>query len=205
MFVTRCPLCEHVNPEHSKFCNVCGVSLLRTGVCARCGALNEVTAPTCHQCAAVLLERGSQGPAEAAAKPADSATEPNPAPEPDVASHSHRSPHRRTGLSTLQRALIAGTALGAVVGAFGYFTYTQSRVVDVSGLLPALPDVHAGMLPPAAAPWPADDPAPLPKPISGAAPSATGTDVPAARSVRPCTAGVAALGLCAFESTQAKE
>jgi ribosomal protein L40E len=225
MFVTQCPLCEHVNPERSKFCNVCGVSLLRVGVCARCGALNELAAAACHQCAAVLVERGRRstdesvaaepatGPqAAAASRPAAEAEaeaqpaagpQSQPAAEPDFVSQQQRSPRRHRRLSTVQRALIAGTALSAVVGAFGYFTYSQSSVVDVSGLLPAAADdvrVVGGLSNARAALLnadvvvTADDPPPSVRLGSGTA-----------QAAQSCTAAVSALGLCAFEPAQTKE
>jgi ribosomal protein L40E len=223
MFVTQCPLCEHVNPERSKFCNVCGVSLLRVGVCARCGALNELGAAACHQCAAVLVERGRRSTddalaAEAAAgsqaatasRPAaeaesQPAAEPQsqPAAEPDFVAQQQRSPRRHRRLSTVQRALIAGTALSAVAGAFGYFTYSQSSVVDVSGLLPAAAEdvrVVGGLSNPRAALLnadvvvTADDPPPSVRLGSGTA-----------QAAQSCTAAVSALGLCAFESAETKE
>lgn len=58
-----CPLCEHVNPPASKFCNACGapIHLVR---CGRCGAINDPAATNltiCQQCAAPLSERRPHG------------------------------------------------------------------------------------------------------------------------------------------------
>jgi hypothetical protein len=275
MFLTRCPLCEHTNPELSRFCNVCGVSLLRMGVCGRCGALNELGAAACHQCAAILLEPASGAPAGAIAAPPDELGEgqpaakpeaprgqflggrPCPAAEPDLAAPAYRSTHRHARLTLFQRWLIAGSAFGAVIGAMGYFTYSQWSVIDVSGLLPASraeslsfdsrSDVGGRILkvdvavtgrPPPALPTSARPlvtapPAPSPKLAVDAPSPPKHTSEDRARSgsrrpdpspdtptratdaaaqvthaparLGPCTAAVAALGLCTPEPVETRE
>lgn len=267
MFLTRCPLCEHDNPERSKFCNACGVSLLRMGVCARCGGLNELTAGTCHQCAAVLREPAS--PAGAGAVAADTGelgrpppaaaidpdvfrAPPRPAAETGFAAPPHRSAHRHAGLNKFQRWLIAGSAFGAVIGAFGYVTHSQWTVIDVSGLLPETQveplvigsgtdlgegsvvnvDVALGAGSPAVLaattrPLVTRRPAPLSEPEveppsppkrtteTRARPSSrtaadspaneTAPVLPAPAHLGPCTAPVAALGLCTPEPSPTRE
>jgi len=277
MFLTRCSLCEHDNPEHSKFCNGCGASLLRMGVCARCGALNEVTAAACHRCDAVLLESAAAQDTHAPTEPnadlealrrqlfggeqASGRAAPNPLPpeppEPHAAeSGLHSPPHRSTRrhrLSVLQRVLIASSAVGAVFGSLGYFTYSQLTVTNVAGLLPAtqvetraadgpggrivtvraaVPGVPA-TLRSGTATWATDEAAPPSTQEPVATPSAAVTGEPRAQTdhravggkraanangvrqsvqtlpapahVGPCTAAIAALGLCTPETTPAKE
>ena len=63
MRAADCSFCQHSNPPGSKFCNVCGAPLY-LGPCPHCGAVNEVTASACHQCAGRL-----PGRAEGAAPP----------------------------------------------------------------------------------------------------------------------------------------
>lgn len=55
MFLKQCPFCENVNPTNSKFCNACGVRL-HAALCPHCGAVNVVTARSCVNCRADLLE-----------------------------------------------------------------------------------------------------------------------------------------------------
>ena len=63
MRTADCSFCQHTNPPESKFCNGCGAPLYLVP-CPHCGAVNEVTASTCHQCAGRL-----QGRVEGAAPP----------------------------------------------------------------------------------------------------------------------------------------
>lgn len=47
---TRCPYCEHVSPEDSKFCNECGAAL-HLLPCPHCGAVNDLTLTAeCARC-----------------------------------------------------------------------------------------------------------------------------------------------------------
>ena len=55
MQLTRCPLCEHVNPTNSHFCNACGAPL-EAMLCPYCNAVNDLTAVMCCRCSSSLLE-----------------------------------------------------------------------------------------------------------------------------------------------------
>jgi hypothetical protein len=62
MQLTQCPLCKHVNPTNSHFCNACGAPL-EAMLCPRCNAVNDVTAVMCCGCSGSLLEgRAEQEP-----------------------------------------------------------------------------------------------------------------------------------------------
>ncbi len=53
MPLTRCPYCEHGNPEDSKFCGACGGALnlpAHLAPCPRCGAVSPVKATVCYWC-----------------------------------------------------------------------------------------------------------------------------------------------------------
>ena len=59
MLLTQCPLCEHVNPANSRFCSACGTPL-EAMLCPHCGAVNDMTAVSCHKCFGSLLEKKVQ-------------------------------------------------------------------------------------------------------------------------------------------------
>jgi hypothetical protein len=69
MSPSQCPYCERENPPDSKFCNACGAPLYLVP-CHSCGAVNEVGARTCHQCAAAL-PKGNPGAVAAPSTEAD--------------------------------------------------------------------------------------------------------------------------------------
>ena len=56
MRAAECSFCQHTNPPDAKFCNSCGAPLYLVP-CPHCGALNEITASACHQCARTLQGR----------------------------------------------------------------------------------------------------------------------------------------------------
>jgi hypothetical protein len=260
MFSAQCPVCSHVNPEDSKFCNACGVPLARMGVCSQCGALNELSQLTCHQCDVPL--RGSLFPrAERQAR----LPPPEPETEPEFsADESDRQPalvtRHHAQFTAGQRWVIAGTAVAVVLAASAYLAYVQLSVTNMAGLLPVARSearivgeaaqgsaavVAPASVEPPATPGPTAKPA-LPAaaievpPLAKGAPAAAiaeprpapkrstaGTGTPSGATqaaqppapptperpgnaslpprVGPCTAAVAALGLCNVESTPAKE
>lgn len=196
MFLTRCSLCGHDNPEHSRFCNGCGASL------------PQVEPPP-------LASVPPQLPAAAESKPDLAA--PHPAARP-VRPHPGR-------LNPVHRWLIACSPVATVLAGLAYFTYNQLTVTDVAGLLPAtLPTetsarVEPGGIVPANAVMPRTPPAPEPvaaPPLAAVideprpprehgattrktTPAGAKSDRPAEPTpidLGPCTASVAALGLC---------
>jgi len=136
-----CPVCEHVNPPDSRFCNACGAPLPLVP-CHRCGAMNEPTAPRCHQCNAwwpgKAVARSSSateasdtagswaGTAEGRAQPV--------ARPPSVGIHRHRvNPAARLlRLPVWGLAVIIGTVAIAASVAGGYYTYRGRQAVDAS-------------------------------------------------------------------------
>ena len=58
MFRSECPVCEHVNPAESRFCNACGAPL-HLAPCPRCGAMNGLAAKNCYKCRAGLMARSA--------------------------------------------------------------------------------------------------------------------------------------------------
>jgi Double zinc ribbon len=55
-----CPICGHVNPADSRFCNACGAPLY-LAPCSRCGAMNDRAAAQCHECGTPLTNRWADG------------------------------------------------------------------------------------------------------------------------------------------------
>jgi hypothetical protein len=119
MSPNTCPFCELVNPPGAKFCNACG-GALHLVPCARCGAVNDVTAAACYQCNAPIAGRDA-GAADAAAPSAE-------APKP----------------SSPRRAVAAGTAVVVALLALGYFGYRQDSPVDARQPPPATSAASAG-------------------------------------------------------------
>jgi hypothetical protein len=58
MFRSECPICEHVNPAESRFCNACGAPL-HLAPCPRCGTINGLGAQDCYKCGAALMVRSA--------------------------------------------------------------------------------------------------------------------------------------------------
>jgi Double zinc ribbon len=58
MFRSECPICEHVNPAESRFCNACGAPL-HLAPCPRCGTINGLGAQDCYKCGAALMGRSA--------------------------------------------------------------------------------------------------------------------------------------------------
>jgi hypothetical protein len=115
----RCPFCEQPCPADAKFCGACG-GVLHLVPCARCGAVNDVTAAACYQCNAPIAGRDASA-ADAAAPPA---TVPKP------------SPPRRT--------VAAGAAVVVALVALGYFGYRQGSPVDAPQPPPASSEAGGG-------------------------------------------------------------
>ena len=63
-----CPSCGADNPEGAKFCNECGVSLLR--VCSACGTTNAPGAKFCSECGGTLPLAAAPAPPSPPAVPA---------------------------------------------------------------------------------------------------------------------------------------
>ncbi len=154
-----CPFCEHINPAGSKFCNACGTPM-HLVPCARCGAVNDPLATSCHQCAAALLEKPPGGLAWDAVKSgawtAEGRTQPSAQPVLGVdglnrdletlqemqrqlantdsgASATARSPAIRIPQIGPRRrlAVIVGTVVLAVLAAAGYYAYREPPVLDI--------------------------------------------------------------------------
>jgi hypothetical protein len=135
-----CPVCEHVNPPDSRFCNACGAPLPLVP-CHRCGAMNEPTAPRCHQCSAwwpgKTLARSSSATeasdiAGSVARTAEGRTQ--PIARPSVGTQTHRL-NRAASLLQLPGwglAVIVGTVVLAVSVAGGYYAYRGRQAVDAS-------------------------------------------------------------------------
>ncbi len=83
MLLTQCPLCEHINPVNSRFCSACGTPL-EAMLCPHCGAINDMTAVTCHKCFGSLLEKKVQALVQAR-NGGDEAAEPTEVAEPTEA------------------------------------------------------------------------------------------------------------------------
>jgi hypothetical protein len=224
MFLNTCPFCEHGNPADSKFCNACG-GALHLVPCARCGAVNDVTATACYQCHGQLRGRGTD-----ALDPAQ--------PSADVSMPLPR-PHYR---------VIVGTAVFAAIAVLGYYSYHQRSLVDApetpaasseasvrggpadAGVIrrnaaagdttPAKADDSVQPATPLAGPTPAvgnkarsgREPVESRKAKAAAAPIAptkasNEVRVGERRPSRPevCTEAVAALGLCTMKPGQKKE
>ena len=135
-----CPVCEHVNPPDSRFCNACGAPIPLVP-CHRCGAMNEPTAPRCHQCDAwwpgKAVARSSSATeasdaAGAGARTAEGRTQ--PIARPSVATPTHRlNPAARLlQLPGWGLAVIVGTVVLAVSVAGGYYAYRGRQAVDAS-------------------------------------------------------------------------
>jgi len=58
MFRSECPICAHVNPAESRFCNACGAPL-HLAPCPRCGTINGLGAQDCYKCGAALMGRSA--------------------------------------------------------------------------------------------------------------------------------------------------
>jgi hypothetical protein len=125
MSFTRCPFCEHANPEAGKFCSECG-GALHLAPCPKCGAVNQVTASVCYQCRSQLRGHGT----------AD-------APAPPLSADAFAEPLRNTFVSEslpvvvvpkplLRRRsqAIVGTVVVVVIAALGYNAYRQRSVMD---------------------------------------------------------------------------
>ncbi len=120
-----CPFCEQPCPADAKFCSACG-GALHLVPCARCGAVNDVTAAACYQCNAPIAGRDAGDAGDAGA--ADAAAPPAPAPKP----------------SSPRRAVAAGTAVVVALVALGYFGYRQDSPVDARQPPPASSAAGAG-------------------------------------------------------------
>ena len=135
-----CPVCEHVNPPDSRFCNACGAPLPLVP-CHRCGAMNEPTAPRCHQCDAwwpgKAVARSSPAteasvPAGSGARSAEGRTQ--PITRPPVGPQRHRLNHaaRLLSLPLWGLVVIVGTVVLAASIAGGYYAYRGRQAVDAS-------------------------------------------------------------------------
>jgi len=207
MSLNSCPYCEQDNPAEAKFCNACG-GALHLVPCARCGAVNDITASTCYQCHVQLPGRGTD--ARDAAQPTAEVSKPLPG-----------APSR----------IIVGAAVLAAIALLGYYGYRQTPLVDApqppaasgeasgrggsagAGVIgrdaaagdttPAKADDVAQPASPATAPpeTPLADPAP-----AAAIPPRAAT---AGRRAPPrqelCTEAAAALGLCTMTPDQKKQ
>src|SRR4029453_14948475 len=63
----RCPSCEHENDLGAKFCEACGVKLVR--VCPSCGQQAKPTARFCPECGTLLPGHPSAQPSPSKASP----------------------------------------------------------------------------------------------------------------------------------------
>jgi len=136
-----CPVCEHVNPPDSRFCNACGAPLPLVP-CHRCGAMNEPTAPRCHQCDAwwpgKAVARSSPATevstaAGSGARSAEGRTQPITRPSP-VGPQRHRLNRaaRLLPLPLWGLAVIVGTVVLASSIAGAYYAYRGRQAVDAS-------------------------------------------------------------------------
>lgn len=145
---TRCPYCEHVSPQGSKFCNACGAAL-HLLPCPHCGAVNDVTLfSACARC------NGDLGPAldklDTAADPAPAfSSDATPDTTPDKAALEAaaaapawadlQADPQPPALQTANWALrlSIGLVLLIVTGAVGTYTYvkrmnTEARLVKAA-------------------------------------------------------------------------
>jgi hypothetical protein len=172
MYLSQCPLCDHVNPTGSRFCNACGAPL-HLAPCPDCGTINDVGQAACRDCGRSLTPARSDPRA---------AARPQPAP----------SPSKRAGTHLLGIALGAALAVVAVYGLWLHATLGEPRALSSLDAAPIAarpaPPRNPPELRPASVPSvepAASEPAPAPPP----APSP-------ARDTGGCAPAVAALGLC---------
>ena len=212
MALTPCPFCEHGNPAAAKFCNSCG-GTLTLAPCPHCGAVNEVTASACYQCHGQL-----RGP-DVLDEPAPAAEVPAPwfrqrprlvigtaflaamagigyfalrpsstvdAPAPAI-------------VQTETKARVVPAAAGPVANAN---TDNASRDAPPVDLRPALA-ITGVAREPALPPPPTVATPPVARPVQ---PAKAGKEAerPTGRP-QPCTAAVAALGLCTLTPEQKKD
>jgi hypothetical protein len=201
MYLSQCPLCDHVNPTGSRFCNACGAPL-HLAPCRDCGAINDVGQPACRECGRTLapapLRQESHAPlrsdphAPLRARPAPSST-------------------RERGTHLFVMALAAAIAVVALYGLYLHATLEEPRAMSsvsaaplavppaaASGgaTAPDAPSVHATTVA-----QPSAGPAAHATPAAAAAvpspaqqPRRAGSD--AARDIADCAPPIAALGLC---------
>src|SRR5262245_6813086 len=136
-----CPVCEHVNPPDSRFCNACGAPLPLVP-CHRCRALNEPRAARCHQCdawwpgkAVVRSSSPTEAPDAAGSGVRTAETRTQPIARPlSVGAYRHRvNPAARLlRLPVWGLAVIVGTVALAASVAGGYYAYRGRQAVDAS-------------------------------------------------------------------------
>lgn len=136
MYLSQCPLCDHVNPTGSRFCNACGAPL-HLAPCPDCGTINDVGQTACRDCGRPLRSPRSERPASRS----------QPAPRPS----------KRAGTHLLVIALGAALAVVALYGLWLHATLDEPRALSILDAAPgaarAAPPAHdaAGCAPAVAA------------------------------------------------------
>ena len=127
MSFTRCPFCEHANPEAGKFCSECG-GALHLAPCQKCGAVNQVSSSVCYQCRSPLQGRGVAAPAPSL--PADlSDLLPDSLSGTFVSKSLPVAVVRESSPRRYSRVII-GTVVAVAIAALGYNVYRQRSLVD---------------------------------------------------------------------------
>jgi hypothetical protein len=180
MYLSQCPLCDHVNPTGSRFCNACGAPL-HLAPCPDCGTINEVAQHACRDCGRVL-----QAPAPARG-------------DGRAAARVRRAPPRAARGASHLLAIAGGAAL-VVVAIYGLWLHADVGEREVASAVasPLSAPAHAR-----AAAEPAAEPRPAPPPEIPADATPPVADppwpveaAPAHREAGRCAPAVAALGLC---------
>ncbi len=189
MYLSQCPLCDHVNPTGSRFCNACGAPL-HLAPCPDCGTINDVSQPACRDCGRVLPS---------------SAAPPRSDPRPPARTRPASPPPRRGATRLL---VFAGAAAIGVIAVYGLWLHAK---VDEEQ---ALSSISTSQFASPANARPATDPAPEPRSAAPAIPAdpappvadpprtpdaPRGEAVPDVPATPGCPPAVAALGLCRGE------
>lgn len=111
MFSLQCLFCNHDNPVEAKYCMECG-SQMNLKLCKQCEAINERTAPSCHNCRAAF-------PTERVAKRPEIGY-----PITEGVSSSTRSPHTRSGNAARPWRMLSLISILVFAG-ITYFLYRQ--------------------------------------------------------------------------------
>ena len=119
----KCQFCTHDNAADAKYCSQCGGCLYLLP-CPSCGAVNDVTTGTCHQCHNPLLA----GTVDAPDSPALVAV----VSKPDSVGLASRATEVARPLPHRHSREIVGTAVLAVIAVLGYYSYRQHTLVDAA-------------------------------------------------------------------------